>query len=72
MLDKKTTAAKAHWAGAGGALATLATLGAALATGQVDVPPEAEVTAAAGALIAAAAAGATAWAGAYVKRNWPK
>lgn len=70
---KKTeTTHKAWSAGLSSAGITLATVAAALLTGQVDVPPEAEVNGAIATVTAAIAAGVAGWVGAYLKRNWPK
>lgn len=69
---KRETSHKAWSAGLSSAGITLLTVAGALLTGQVEVPPAAEVNAAIATVATSAAAGLAGWAGAYLKRNWPK
>lgn len=69
---RKTTAGKAHAAGAAGAIAPIALWLVAYYSGETSGPPGQAVTEAIGVLVISAVTGAAAWIGAYCKRNFPK
>jgi hypothetical protein len=72
MTPRRTTAGKAHAAGVAGALAPIALWLIAYWSGETQGPPGQAVVEAAGVLAVSAVAGAAAWIGAYLKRNYPK